>query len=245
MKIVSEAVRILAFFAIVSIVTTNLERVSRSLSSVQHILFQIDESLSSDTRNEIKSYVHMLRFNGKYNPAALVDHLPDRFACIAGIESQTFAHNTAKLVIKTHEPLVKISDDQLVTMNGEILSQRFFDTNLLSQLDLVQVSLPVNPDKIPILVKTITDSIQADLLKSYSMVWIDEHTIRLQDKQNSRITIVCSDETLPDESMQAKCAALAQDKLSQKPNVRWKADIRFEDQIIVSMDKGGQNGTYV
>lgn len=245
MKIISEAVRIIVFFAIVSIITSGLERVNHSISSVHHILFVMDESFSDQATKEIQSYVHMLRFNGCYNPAALVDHLPERFTCIACIESQLLPHNTAKLVIKTYEPLACISHDQLITMDGTVLSQAIFNEKVIKELDTVELQSPLDAQKIPTFIKTVVDSIRADLFKSYRMHWVDEHTICLIDKNNPHITIVCSNETLPDTSMQKKCVDLVHDKMMQKPNAQWKADIRFDDQIIISMDKGGQNGTYV
>ena len=187
----------------------------------------------------------MLRFNGCYNAAALVDHLPERFVCIATIESQLLPHNTAKLVIKTYEPLACISSEELITTNGIILSQQVFNETVIKGLDSVELAGPLDSQKIPMFIKTVLDSIRADLLKAYRMRWVDEHTICLIDKNNPHITIVCSNETLPDTTMQKKCVELVHDKMLQKPDAQWKADIRFDDQIIISMDKGGQNGTYV
>jgi uncharacterized protein YcfL len=244
MKIISEAVRLIVFFALVSLVTSSLEQV-HSVSKVQHILFDMDEALSENASKEIQSYVHMLRMNGSYNPGALVDHLPERFNCIAQIESQLLPHNTAKLTITTHAPLACISADQVITVDGVILSQQVFTEKLIKELDRVELAGALDSEKIPVFVKTVADSIQADLFKSYRMTWVDEHTICLTDKNHPQITIVCSNEKLPDLSMQKKCADLVHDKMLQKPDAQWKADIRFDDQIIISMDKGGQNGTYV
>ena len=139
MKIFSELIRLAALFMVISFITTNVQNLLSSVSSVQYISFDIDSNLSECIEKEIFAYVHLLRFNGRYNPAALVKHLPNRFNCIESIEVEPLPYNTARLKIRAHEPLALVNN-KILTQSGKLSWANLYDS--MVSASLVSISLP-------------------------------------------------------------------------------------------------------
>ena len=244
MKIISELVRVAVLFVVVSYVTTNIQNFCSSVSRVQHVTFETDLLFSPQTVEEILSYTHLLRFNSSYNPAALVKHLPERFSCIKSIDIQPLPYNAAKLIISAKEPLVAINNKHILTKSGTLLSCGNYDEKTRESLTSIAMAEAEMHNITPVMLQALSYCIDSKLTKSYNIEWLHEHELRLYDKNNKYVAIVCDSASLPNEKQLSQCTELIKEKITQKPNAQWKADVRFDDQIIISMDKGGQHGTF-
>ncbi len=85
-----------------------------------------------------------------------------------------------------------------------------------------------------------------ELFSAFEVCWNNEHEVWLHDKQHKKFSLLCNAATIPDQKMvrYGNCIkqSLEQRNLfAQARKHQWVADMRFADQIVVFLDRGGRH----
>lgn len=230
-------------FSCVGLALGLVYKVGSSVCSIRYVTFDFDERLSPMARSAIMHYVHECQSHGLYNAYAIVDEVPLYFSSVKSIAVQYLPLQTAHITIDGYDPLIRINDEQVLIENNAIITAANYGQFVLS--NLYQLSLAgATPEKIS---SEITDSIKhaihEKLFDHYTFHFANAQEWYLKDKEDPAFTLCCNSRSVPLGNIQKRYAQLKKEVL-KKTDVKqkWMADVRFQNQIILSMSKGGHYG---
>jgi hypothetical protein len=214
-------------------------RMGMQIFGAQQFHFSLDPKLSPAMHKAIKQAVYESYITALASLCGLVQ---DACPALEQISIERRANNKLYIAVTCKQPYLCI-DTKVLTTAGTIVDSACFTPTALEPL-------PVVTQKNLFGKATITDEFKQWLLQldpsvfaSYDIVWTDDFSIQLHDKQNNQQTILCSVSTAPDKSLRELCQRIIEEKtICAQGTARkygYTADIRFENQIIICSHKGG------
>ena len=228
----------LAVIAVISLVN----HISDSIFSIRYINYNFDDRLSAPASVAIKNYVENCQLAGVYNIRAIIEELPARCASVKSISLLRVPPHTAQLSITLFDPIIAINNDKVLIENNNVINAAYYADYVKSSLYAMTVTeVPASFGSE--LATSIAHAIQEKLFDHYTFNIASEHEWYLQDKQDPAFTVCCNAASVPMGLMQEKYAQLK--KLIRKKELTktaWIADVRFKDQIVLSMSTRGHYG---
>ncbi len=222
-----------------------LHRTWNSICAVHYVTYSFDSQLSPSAQETISQFVRFFEYQGEYNPTAIVAQLPQEFPCIKSISVRHLPYHVAQVAVAAHDPVIRINDDCVLTEKQTIISNSYYALFVINELPELSVAAPVPSTVSEQIMLAIKRCMKESVFEQYALSFVGEHEWYLCDKNDPSFTLVCDTETFP---IQDRIATYQRVKKKIKNRVnakKWMADVRFDNQIILSMGKGGRHGKWV
>jgi hypothetical protein len=233
---------VLLFLSIIAVISL-VNHISDSIFSIRYITYNFDDRLSARASMVIKNYVENCQLAGIYNVKAIMQELPARCASVKSVSLLKTPPHTAELSITLFDPIVAINDDKILIENNNVINAAYYADYVKSSLYAMTITDKVPASFGPELATSIAQAVQEKLFDHYTFNIASEHEWYLHDKQDPAFTVCCNAASVPMGLVQEKYAQLK--KLIRKKELTktaWIADVRFKDQIVLSMSIGGHYG---
>lgn len=217
--------------------------IGSSVCAIRYVTFEFDPRLSPMARSAISHYVHECQSHGYYNARAIVADIPNYFSSVRAISVQYLPLQTAHITIDGFDPLIRINEDQVLVENNSIIRSANYGQYVLSGLYQLSVA-GMAPEKVsPEIADSIKHAIHEKLFDHYTFHFANAQEWYLNDKEDPAFTVCCNARSVPLGNIQKRYAQLKKEVLKKTDlKQKWMADVRFQNQIILSMSKGGHYG---
>lgn len=211
--------------------------------AIRYITFSFDPQLSQSMCNAIKERVTLFQAHGMYNLDAIIEQLPNFFVAIKSLEIEQFPQHMALLTIKAFDPIVRVNDDRLLMENQAILPAGYYAHSTIASLQKIMVASPILSSMSPSIMTAMKRCLAEKIFDHYTVYLVSEHEWYLEDAKDPLFTLCCNASSLPVDMLHMAYNRLKnQIKKGEVSKKKWIADMRFHDQIILSMNKGGRYG---
>jgi hypothetical protein len=236
-------------FIILSIVSVAvlgcaIKKTHAVLFSVHGCSVTIDPILSHQTHQQITDFFNKNEELQDVSLKDIVAAVQKKFFCVESVAVKRCASGSLDIGISAVKPLCNINSDKVLVVNGTIFANDVFTDSSREKLDTLFVRLEQEElDKVREKLRKFTQKLIPSIYSQYDVVWFNEREVRLIDKKDSWFVTVCNAYKVPNEQSLAYINRIKQDIFPKKgrKNIRWVADMRFNDQIIVSSGKGGSH----
>lgn len=203
--------------------------------------FSLDAQLSTAMHKAIKDAVNE---SGIMPLAGIAESVRTVCPAVANVAVERRANKSLHIIVEADKPYLCFAGKSVLLSSGSVVDKKCFKKAVLKDLPIVackehgDANSEVSPDFIQWLLHLDTD-----IFAQYAITWIDDYEICLQDKQDNHAMIMCSIDTPLDEKIRDVCQRIIGERIDHaQGTVRdylYTADIRFEKQIIISLQKGG------
>lgn len=243
MKSRANLYRILVLSSFVMVMTAFVHQMFYAMGTIRYVTFSFDPLLSRAACAAIKYQVALCESNGSYNPQSIIATIPPCFSAIKTIDMQQFPQHMALITVKAFEPIVRINDDQLLIENLGIITADYYTAYKIESLQKITATSPLPYQISSSIMAAIKQCISEKVFDCYTFHMLNEHTWYLGDTQDPFFTLCCNAGAIPSNGARLTYDRLKKQIQKKKPTkAKWIADVRFHDQIILSMDKGGRYG---
>lgn len=199
--------------------------------------FSFDSELSPVTKQAIKDAVK----SSYLGPlSAISEQIQKICPAVEDVHIELRADKSIFVQVKKSNPYVCIAQDLVLLKSGKLVNAEYFSPEIINDLPHIMTAT----------CQPITEQFSKWLLKldplivqQYSICFHDDYEIVLADKQDDHKKIVCSSFTAIDDEIKGMCQRIIDERLRSVQgtarSVCYRADIRFEKQIIVCSQKGG------
>ncbi len=220
-----------------------INKVYSSICSVRYLVYSFDHTISPEAQRDIMAQVALFESNGLYNPKAIIDVITRNFDCVEMVGISCIPYNTAQINITAYEPLVRVNDRYVVTDHKTIIPDSSYASYVLTSLPSLSFTTPVPRNCSETMMHAIRMSIKNQIFERYTLCWVSEHELYLQDMSDPTISLLCDSVSFPSYTKLVSYERLKNSiKTKGSAHKRWVADMRFDDQIVVSGDKRGRYG---
>lgn len=230
----------LFFIALTVVSVVSLKKITARLFAVEQVAFSLDPRVTHDCQQQVRASVDEYKANHAVYAPDVISLLQQQFPWIQSIAISYVPNNVMQVVIRAHEPVCMINHAQVLLMSGSSVEPLVYNQAALASLPQVTVAGALEDSS---MLRALLQRIPADLLSSYDLEWVHETKVVLHDKQQRNFAIVCDSERLPDDALLSRCNTIKHDlekkgTFTSSTKKYWAADVRFENQIVVS------GGTY-
>jgi hypothetical protein len=178
----------------------------------------------------------------------LAQKLKENFPAVTHVSFQTVPTHVCVAEIALSEPQVCLNDHKILCTNGGLMPMYMVEPTAITKVPLVQFDASEQITVLTTQEKKWLSEFSPALCQSYVVVWHDAYQIELIDKKDPWFGITTNIFVKPIDKLIQHCNVikkkveidrLASTKKEQK-NSHCMADIRFENQIIISAHKGGK-----
>lgn len=182
---------------------------------------------------------------------AYIEALATQFPFLTDIDAHLTPH-IKRLYISGQLPTpLFIVNDTIIFNNTSSAPTHLFAKEFYTDLPVITVPRLLSDPKQVLTSQEITlfKQLPFELFKPYTIVWHDMTDAYLYPKDSSFVSLRFHAQSIPTIETMKKykrlCDEYEQPSSPKKKAVHWVADVRFEKQIIVSIDrqKGGNYGT--
>lgn len=239
----------LYFFTIligVAGLTVILQQMRSRICDVRYISYSFDPYLSAHVRSAIEKQVALLEYEGTYQVSAIMHELLRLFPEIEQIDIRSLPYNLAEIAVSASDPIVNINNSHVLTEKQSIIPASYYAQYVLDRLPRIHASELLAESVSNEVMAAIKRSIKEHIFDRFSVTIESDQLWQLQDKSDPLMTIACNASCLPIGAMRDVYSQLK--KLVKKKSITktaWMADVRFNQQIVLSRYKGGRNGKRV
>jgi hypothetical protein len=198
----------------------------------------IDSLLASSVQNQLQTFVaHAIKNQSMQSIIKEISKNP----CIQSVTCSYAVAHQADLAIIARVPRYVINNAYVITDDGTWTAQSLYSLPVTQYL--VRLVLPNNFVGQEVIQKRVNDllkQIPPTVLKTHLFCMHDEMSFCLHDKQDPWFSIVFNHLNVPTYESFIHCEMI-KNELKEKEECAkkflWAADIRFENQIIVSMSR--------
>ena len=178
----------------------------------------------------------------------LAQKLKENFPAITHVSFQTVPAQMCVAEVTLSEPQVRLNDHKLLCANGSLMPLHMVEPKTIVTVPAVQFDTSQQITSLTMQEKKWLCELAPIMCQSYKVIWHDAYQIELIDKQEPWFEITTNIFVKPIDTLIKHCneikqkvknERLASIKKEQK-NSHYIADIRFENQIIISAHKGGK-----
>lgn len=210
----------------------------RAVVAVTSYDVQVDAAFSPSFAQTITSFVRAQTDGRLLFMPHLAQVIQEQFPAVETIEITRNACGNVEVLIKGSSPRVVVNQEKAFT-DGKLLPTFQFSQDWLAGRAQVSVSSALCTESLDPVLAHCLAQIDIDLLHTYNVTINDIFESWLHDKQHHNFSIRFNAATLPKNSVVAQCQAiknelLASGALTKKPQKKWIADVRFDNQIVVS-----------
>ncbi len=215
----------------------------RSVFAVRYVTYSFDDTIAPETQQDIIAQVALFQNNGRYNPKTVIETITKQFACVKSVSVHCLACNAAEVTVTAHEPLIRINNDYVLTNAKTVVPYVSYAPYVLTSLSLLSMTDPVPYECSDAMMGAVKRCIKDRIFERYTLCWVNEHELRFGDLNDQSFSLICDSVSLPDCTKLVSYEKLKNSvKARGSSQKRWVADMRFDNQIIMSGDKGGRYG---
>ena len=236
-------------FRIITIVVAVLgsgigaHKLYRSVCAVQYVTYAFDQMISPELQRDIRVQVALFENEGSYNPRTIISTISEQFPCVKSISVHCRASNTAEIEITAHDPIVRINGSHILTDAKTIILDRSYALYVVDSLPSFSMASALPERCSDRMMGAVKRCIKDRIFEQYTLSWVNEHELYFQDMHDPSFSLLCDAVSLPTHSTLISYEQLKNSIKNRKSAMNhWVADLRFDDQIIVSGDKGGRYG---
>jgi hypothetical protein len=176
---------------------------------------------------------------------SFADALYARFPAVASFAVQQRPLGLYACIVQSAQPLLRVNNSFVLTDNGKIVSLADFAASAYQSLP----HITVHDGRISNALYKTVQSLPADLLYAYSLVWIDDCQALLFDRSQPLFALRFNAGAIPSNDIIQACNKLKADleqrgcfsaTSTRKKPQQCVADIRFKNQIILSWHVEGE-----
>lgn len=222
------------FFSIV------LTKFYYSVSRVNQVTCSFDRVISESLETELRDYVLKRVTWYGIDLKACTDKCLSH-SLIKEISLRRSAPDRLNVVIHTHAPLMMINTHLILLANGMFVDRSCVDNNYYQSLYHMNIHGIGTTDHITENLCVWIKRMVPEIFEQYNVTWHDQTKIFLHNKNDSTLTVLCNDHTIPDNALLALCKTLKDDvqtHMNKKRELTWIADIRFKNHIVLYSMKG-------
>lgn len=213
-----------------------------TITGIRYVTFSFDPQLSPITCAAIKKKVMLAEHDGIYNPVAIVETILTSFPVVKSLEIEQFPPHIARVSIAAYDPIIGINNDRILIENQLILSADYYAAYRVKPLQKIRCSGPL-PERISSsIMHAMKQCLAQKVFDYYTVYMVNEHEWYFTDIKDPLFTLCCNTASLPVDTVQIAYLQLKKQLKKESHAKKWIADMRFSDQIILSMDKGGRYG---
>ena len=243
MKDTIKRFRIIALIVLVLGSGIVVHTVYRSVCAVQYVTYAFDQTLSPELQREIVAQVALFENDGSYNPRTILETITQQFPCVQSVAVHCRASNTALVEVAAHDPMVRINGTHVLTDSKMIIPDRSYALYVIDALPSFSMAAVLPDECSDRMMDAVRSCIKDRIFEQYTLSWVNEHELYFHDMNDPSFSMLCDAVSLPTHSTLISYEQLKNSIKNRKSATnRWVADLRFDDQIIVSGDKGGRDG---
>lgn len=215
-----------------------ISKIGSLIGTIHYVTFAFDPRLSHKACMAVQQYVALGESNGIYHPHEIMKEIPHYVEAVESIELQQLPFHTAVMSIHAYKPLMRINDDQVLLDNHAIVVSDYYALYALASLKKIALAQPVPSRVSSDLLASLKQCIIKNVFDYYTFYVASENEWYLHDRNDPGFTVRCNATSLPIDSLQTAYEHLKMRIQTKNYRGEWVADIRFHDQIILSMKRG-------
>jgi hypothetical protein len=224
--------KLLFIFPILLLIFFGLRRNSAPFFSVKECRMIQTGFLSDDYFSSIKISVQQL-LDENCGAHSLIARLKNTFPILNKI---VVAYRPCGIYVMTyaHKPLCCVNDEFVLTINNELFPQNAFAEHSLDSIVHITVAERCL-SKVSTLIPSLLQELPTGFNDSYNLEVVNEHCVRLVDKQENNFSIMALAEQKNLSSLLAHCAKVKKNISERKDfskGAAWIADVRFADYVV-------------
>ncbi len=214
----------------------------RSVCAVHYVAYAFDHAISPEQQRNIRAQVALFENDGSYNPRTIVATI-SAFACVKSVSVQCCASHTAQISVEANGPIVRINGSHVLTEAKTIIPENSYALYVLNALPSLSMATALPDQCSDQMMSTVKSCVKDRIFERYTLSWVNEHELYFRDINDPSFSLLCDVVSLPTHT-----ALLSYEQVKNSIKRRkaapshWVADLRFDDQIIVSRDQGGGYG---
>ena len=215
----------------------------RSICAVRYVTYAFDQTISPELQRDITAQVALFEHEGSYNPRTIISTITQQFSCVKSVSVHCRASHTAEIEITAHNPIVRINGTHVLTDAKTIISDNSYALYVVDALPSFSIAVALPDQCSDRMMSAVKQCIKDRIFERYTLSWVNEHELYFRDVHDPSFSLLCDTASLPTYRTLLSYEQLKNSIKSRKsPMNRWVADLRFDDQIIVSGDQGGRYG---
>lgn len=215
----------------------------RSVCAVRYVAYSFDPAISSEMQRDIKVQVALFESDGLYNPRTIIATITEQFPCVKSVSVHCQASNTAHIAVEAYDPIVRINNTHVLTEIKTIIPACSYALYAVNALPLFSMTGALPDHCSDRMMNAIKSCVKESVFDRYTLSWVNDHELYFKDIQDPSFSLLCDAASLPTHTMLVSYEQVKNSiKRRNSAMNRWVADLRFNDQIIVSGAKGGSYG---
>jgi len=152
------------------------------------------------------------------------------------------AHKKLQVSIQAAEPRICFNDHTVLLSTGNLIHKDSFNAHAYQETPSVQCAEHKNTHELSRAFKRWLLTMPTAIMATYMITYHDDYRIILQHK-TMHTHIICNVDTCMSEQLSKLCEQIIEQKMHEGTRaLSYTADVRFENQIIVSSQKRGTYG---
>lgn len=217
----------------------------RYLVVVDHYECYCDQHIACDEQKKVRSFLEQYMTTSKaVSLSTVVSALHDQFPYIESVAVQKLPIKTMMVTIRGGHPSFRINNDKILTRQGLVLAEDFFNVSCLKFLPHINIAACLLEEKTKngFLMSSLL-CIPATFFEHFKITWLTMFEMWLHDKRYPQFHMLCTLDNFSKKTMmhhyKTMRGILQKRGTSSKIPLEWVVDMRFQDQIIVFAKKGG------
>lgn len=200
--------------------------------------FSFDPILAKDLTNSIAKYSNQNLKNN--SPEILFKAIKNEFPVVNSISILRNSYTSIKIKVDAEIPNYKINDDLILTSQFQLLETNCFSQSYIDSLESISVQFDKSNKPLNIeleFIKFISE-FPKNLLTDFKINYNKKNEIFLTSKEDQQFLILTKYDKIPNSKIVEQCKRIKNEKNIQS-NKKFIADLRFNDQVMVSIIQGG------
>lgn len=225
-----------ALVVMIGITCWGMRQACRSVVAVTHYEVQVDPAFSSSFARTIHTFIQE-RLDGRmlFMPY-LAQSLQKNFPAIENIEITRHPGGTVDIAIKSVNPRMIVNHEHAF-VDGKLLPVYQFSKEWLA--GRAEIALGGDIHQLDPVIADCLARLDIDTVRAYNVAVVSPQELLLQDKEYQHFVIRGNPGALPKQQVLAQCQAIKKNlldtgALTKKLKKTWTADVRFDNQIVVS-----------
>lgn len=210
--------------------------------ALRYVSYTFSPTISPAQQQDIKAQVALFKHDGMYNPYCIIDTIKS-FSCVKSVSVHCSASHTAHIIVEAYDPIVRINGTHVLTAAKTIIPDRSYAWYVLNNLPSLSMASVLPEHCSDRMMDAVRRCIKEQIFERYTLSWVNEHELYFRDINDPSFSLLCDAVSLPTHALLISCEQVKNSiKRDHSVPKSWVADLRFDDQIIVSRDKGGGYG---
>lgn len=172
-----------------------------------------------------------------------IDEILEEIPALRAIQTRIIRFKTLHVIAQGRRPWLKINNQAILTRDGVILPNYFFNNELIESLGYIHAD-PHSFDMYSVNTElyNFLKNIPQELLSDLRITWHNKTNISIELLQQPRITLIAHYNNKLTEKIMQFLATISQEKgTSKTKKMPLTVDIRFKNQLIVRYKKGDRS----